>query len=288
MRLGRITASARPSWNTNRAVAPSAASLRPCIRRSLRPLDSPHCRRYALGCAERNPGGSMKSDHSSDLESPRYTPNAPLPSIRQCLAGLVGTAVAVATLHAGATIYPTLATDVVLLRSDAIAFVTIEKIEASPSQPGLFSLALNNVDLLSNRLNLPQGQTLTLQTRGLLDTQRRLHIHRDIIPLEVGGRYLVNLRGGAWTSGPFAEHCPPIHAVRPDGVVSCAGGEIYGIGSHGLLCSTQAQQVGRPYTETQLASALRRALDDARIRRPDEARSVLAATQPLSFDGRAP
>ena len=58
-------------------------------------------------------------------------------------------------------------------------------------------------------------------------------------------------------AGPGYDGSPNLFEVdATTGLVICAGGFVFGLGNHGLWCSTQDQQFGLPMTEDELATLL--------------------------------
>jgi len=165
---------------------------------------------------------------------------------------------------------PPIPLDTFLLRADAIVFGTVSELIDSKEPEGFVHLRLRDMNIVATRWSL--AGSLQIDVRGALDGH-------SIVPrryeqrLVEGGRYLLFLSGGAWGDAPLTRGAPAIFPVGASGAVECAGGQIFGLTSHGLLCSTGSRQVAPALDEGALANQLRRRVARARIQRPDQART---------------
>lgn len=186
---------------------------------------------------------------------------------------------------ANADVYLPQTLDVTLINADAIVFATVTSVSLAPDDERAIDVKLSNPRIVSTRWRASELKIDHLRVAGRLElrdgVQRVRIVHGDI--LREGTRYLLMLRGGAWQNAPLPYAIHTIYPVREDGVVECAGGEVYGIGPMGLLCSLASDQAGEPVTEAQLGDLLAISVHNARERRPEIASSADSNVQPLQF-----
>lgn len=196
------------------------------------------------------------------------------------LAGLLSSATPAVAEH-----YEPTSLSTILLSSDAIVFATVASVAPHGSDADLAQVVLQSLDVVTSRwpLDASGGFKISVLSIGMTATDVRPLRHDPV--LREGGRYLLFLRGGIWTAAPVISNGTPIYEVR-DGVVQCAGGEIYGLGGSSLMCSTRERQFGPPLSEEVLATLLRAAAARARLRMPDIARAEDEAARPLYTDRR--
>ncbi len=164
------------------------------------------------------------------------------------------------------------ATDAVLLESDAIVIATVEKVGIARDDGEAVELTLSRARYVGGRWDS------STQARTIMRVRRARHNDTSVRPrvsepaMREGGRYLLFLRGGRWGDAPLIGVAQSIYEIRENQVL-CNGGEIYGVGEFGLLCSTREQQAAPALSEPALSDALGEALRVARLRRPAMASS---------------
>ena len=157
-------------------------------------------------------------------------------------------------------------TDMIVLESDAIVMATVEKLDVARDDSGAVEVSLSRVRHLGGRWRLePENSIFRVRRHQYVNDSVRPT--DDGMALRLGSRYLLFLRGGAWGSAPLLRSAQSIFEIRDDRIL-CNGGQIYGIGDYGLICSTPERQAAPPLTESILAEQLGEALRIARLRRP--------------------
>ena len=142
-------------------------------------------------------------------------------------------------------------TDSMLLRSDLVVFADVTAV-VPVVESRLVTVRLGNARVVANRFRQVPTEFRVRASDTASGAVEFGHYQR----LEEGKRYLFFFRGGRWHSSPLIQFGTPLFPVREDGTVLCAGGEVYGINSHGLACSTTERQAGAPIKEERLAALL--------------------------------
>ena len=173
--------------------------------------------------------------------------------------------------------------ETILLRTDAIFVADVDGLSEVKEQ-GLVEVRLSNPNIVSTRWN---GVPPMFRMRGRLDETANVVQFGHHQEIRKNTRYLFFLRGGRWRSTPLIDDYRPNFPIS-DGIVQCAGGQIFGITSHGLFCSTPERQAGEPLTEDRMVALLRRALERARHHRPEMASSQDTAGRLLELSPSGP
>ena len=201
--------------------------------------------------------------------------------------------------HVCAEKLPTPTIDQILLSSDAIIFANIGSIDENSGSSGLVKVTLTDVDVISSRYALPEGQPVSILVTSEVSTVSSHWGDTDGAPsvkpkrhdstMILGHRYLLFLRGGS--DGPLLRISRAIFQVNSSGHVDCAGGEIFGVGSISLTCSVAEREFSPPLSEAQLKQELQESLVVAQARRPklavqeDAAGRDLFLNIPANADG---
>jgi hypothetical protein len=184
-----------------------------------------------------------------------------------------------------ARVAPEEAFDVTLLRADAIAFVTVDRLVPADDDPESVDVFFEGARTIANKWSasgtdgaLAPGNDSNagafverIRVHGPQPNQDSVKILGSPFGFERGGRYLLFLQGGAWRDSPLQDGPEPFFQVVDDVVRCIDGGGVYGVSMGGMVCSTPDQQVGTPLTEEEVATLLERRLSHAAARRPDVA-----------------
>jgi hypothetical protein len=218
--------------------------LASCAERSLDAVDTSRDFRQTVDC--------------SNPESPLY--------VRLLVVLLLATSLSDKPAFARVFLPTTL--DRILLSSDAILVGTVASLaaEAEMDREALVRVQLTAIKVVATRWpNIPADFSFNVATRtSSFEVVRPLEHQPE---LRVGNRYLLFLRGGDWTEGPFITFSHAIYRIE-NGTISCPGGRIYGLDVGGLVCSNSDLQWGQAVSEEALVTQLAEYLAASRIRRP--------------------
>lgn len=189
-------------------------------------------------------------------------------------------AAALTPATASSTVYAPTTIDSILLRSDEIVIGTVKGVGAQGDDHAMMSL--ETVQAVQDRAGAFRSANAQFRVAGAWNG-RVLFVPEHHLELRIGHRYVLFLRGGE-NRGPWISYATPAYEVR-DGVVQCEGGQVYGLGPAGLVCSVSRNQSGSPLSESSLVSALHGAINVARARYPEAAAELDRNYRPLNEGG---